>query len=80
MKKPEDSTGAVCPKATTASKPKALRDISWSTFVELPGLTRAISWNVYNAIDGDGRGLSRASLKFLTRHGINRVYAPGLAP
>jgi hypothetical protein len=69
----------VCPNATTASKPKPQRDISWSAFVELPGVTKAIADNVYYASEGEG-WLKPATLKFLRRHGINRVYAPGAYP
>jgi hypothetical protein len=74
-----DTTGPGCTSSTPEEK-SAWRDISWSAFVELPDLTRAVSWNVYNAIDGDGRGLSKAAIRFLARHGVNRVYAPGCAP
>ena len=65
--------------ATRNARP-ALRELSWSQFCELPGLTRAIRWNVYNAIDGDGRRLSKATLKFGRRHNIGHVYAPGTCP
>ena len=56
------------------------RDISWSQFLELPGLTKAIINNVFRTEDEQNAHLSKASQSFLRRHGVNRVYAPGLAP
>ena len=56
------------------------RDISWSAFLELPGLTKAIINNVFRTEDEQSEHLSKASQRFLRSHGINRVYAPGCAP
>ena len=53
--------------------------LSWCQFLELPGLTKAIANNVYYATDGEG-WFSRATVKFLQRHGVRGVYAPGACP
>jgi hypothetical protein len=62
----------------TAKKQDARRDVSWCQFLDLKP-PKAVSWNVYYASEGEGH-FSRATIRFLKRHGINRVYAPGANP
>jgi len=57
----------------------APRDISWSAFLALKP-PKAIIRNVFCTEDEQTEHLSDASHRFLRRHGVNRVYAPGLAP
>jgi hypothetical protein len=75
-----EPTGAVCPEA---SPPKRDRWnpgwICWSEFLELPGCTKAIAFNVYYATDGEGH-FSRATINLLRRHGVKGVYGPGACP
>ena len=75
----QEPTGPACQKSTPGSKP-ASRDICWSDFVELPGITKAIKDNGFRAEDEQSEHISKASHRFLKRHGIGRVYAPGAFP
>jgi len=63
---------------TSEARP-ARRDISWSAFLDL-NPPKAIIRNVFRTEDEQSEHLSKAAQRFLSRHGINRVYAPGLAP
>ena len=67
-------------RGSTSEARPALRDISWSQFLELPGLTKAIRRNVFRTEDEQTEYLTKASQRFLARHGVNRVYAPGACP
>jgi len=67
-------------RGSTSDARPARRDISWSQFLELPGLTKAIVNNVFRTEDEQSEHLSKASQRFLRRHGVNRVYAPGACP
>ena len=67
------NNGNAIPKARPAR-----RDLSWSAFLSLKP-PKSIADNVYDAVDGDG-WFEPASIEFLRRHDISRVYAPGLAP
>ena len=63
----------------TAKKQAALRDLSWSAFLDL-NPPRAIIRNVFRTEDEQSEHLSKASQRFLRHHGVNRVYAPGACP
>jgi hypothetical protein len=60
------------------SKP-TIRDLSWPAFLAL-NPPKAIARNVFRTEDEQSEHLTKASQRFLRRHGIGRVYAPGLAP
>jgi hypothetical protein len=65
--------------STPAPKPKPKHEITWGGFCAL-NPPKAVKANVFRTVDTEEGHFSKASIRFLQKHGIARVYAPGTFP